>query len=631
MKLYDNLRSVLIPSGYKLGQIYPQKQLVMNDPAYWFNNATAGNYVNTPNAVINQITGEIEITAEIVPMSFGLDQNIVSKSGVSGHGMAYNFFINSSGGLSFSFNPNGQVGSRTTVSSTVSFSSVGLIINSIFWIKVTRNPISGDIQFFTSINGILFTQLGTTITSITGNLHSSTEPLFIGTWHNSLNFYSGRIRRVTISNTIGGTPRIDFNPNDFNWNASMLQNHQTFVSKTTGEVWTIHSTGQGYIMPYLETIPLTRGSAGSRSLPSGVIESMAANMPRLDSPLNGCPGILMEPPRTKLAIHSSDPTQAAWSKLRITPTTDTSTTPFQGVTAKLLTVNNSGAVRNKQVLTGLTAGTNYTFQCWVKRGNTDTISTIISDSGESVNSVVNYNFATNVLSGEIPGVRYLVSRNSKVLTDGWVLITIILIVPVGQTTLGYCSFMPGTSASGTLNDTLLVANTEIELGFYGTSPLITAGSTITRLADTITPASYHFIGLGNKGTIVVDYTLLGLHSASGSNPFLLVDNLNNSTNKLSLLMEFSNGCRVWDYINNVLFYTNVQTSGTRYKVLFKWDNNYGCCYVNGVKITEIFNAPTPYNLNYIRNMVMTTNSIRLNGLLTDNIAVSHLDCVKLTT
>jgi hypothetical protein len=94
MKLYDNLRSVLIPSGYKAGQIYPQKQLVMNDPAYWFNNATAGNYVNTPNAAANNVTGEIEITAEIVPMSFGLDQNIVNKSGVSGHGMGYNFFIN---------------------------------------------------------------------------------------------------------------------------------------------------------------------------------------------------------------------------------------------------------------------------------------------------------------------------------------------------------------------------------------------------------------------------------------------------------------------------------------------------------------------------------------------------------
>jgi hypothetical protein len=97
-----------------------------------------------------------------------------------------------------------------------------------------------------------------------------------------------------------------------------------------------------------------------------------------------------------------------------------------------------------------------------------------------------------------------------------------------------------------------------------------------------------------------------------------------------LLQENATGLRVFDVVNNINWYNANQAIGTRYKVLVKWDNTYACCYVNGVKVFEKFDC-LPLFYNYIRNLTMPNAAIRLNGLLTDSIAVSHLDCIKLTT
>lgn len=210
--------------------------LVHSGENYWQGVGVAGNFVRTPNAAANQITGNIEITAQINPLVLNIDQNIVNKSGVSGVTMGYNFFLNSAGGLNFSFSPTGSVATRTTVSSTVSLSSVGLSANTIFWVRITRNATSGDIQFFTSTNGTTFSQLGATINALIGNLFNSTEQLNIGTWGDVLHYFTGKIYRATISNSIGGAPVVDFNPNQYNPSTS-----QTQWTSSTGEVWSINT------------------------------------------------------------------------------------------------------------------------------------------------------------------------------------------------------------------------------------------------------------------------------------------------------------------------------------------------------------------------------------------------------
>jgi len=191
---------------------------------YWYGSGVNGNYVSTPNAAANQITGDIEIIANINYKNNETFQWIATKI-LPASLISYSLAVNNGNALRFDL-------STTSVSST---STIGASYQG--WVKVTRQASSGDVKFFTSSDNITYTQLGATITTVAGAIVSGVGSLFIGTIEGGAFSYQGKISRLTISNSIGGTPVVDFNPATYNASTS-----QTAWTSSTGEVWTI-STG----------------------------------------------------------------------------------------------------------------------------------------------------------------------------------------------------------------------------------------------------------------------------------------------------------------------------------------------------------------------------------------------------
>jgi hypothetical protein len=210
--------------------------LVHSGSNYAWLSGVAGNYFSTPNAVANQITGDIEIVAKVNTTSFSTDQAIFTKAGVAGTTFSYNAFINAFGGLSFSYSPTGALGSRITSASTATLASVGLSVNTTFWVKVNRSSSNGDINFYTSTDGVTYSQLGTTVSTTPSSMYNSTELLNIGSWGGILHLFLGTIHRATISNSIGGSPVVDFNPASYNRATS-----QTSWVSATSETWTLNT------------------------------------------------------------------------------------------------------------------------------------------------------------------------------------------------------------------------------------------------------------------------------------------------------------------------------------------------------------------------------------------------------
>jgi hypothetical protein len=193
---------------------------------YWYGSGIAGNYCSTPNAAANQITGDIEIIAKIegTPLT---GQRIVRKRSII---VNYDFYISDVTNTQLSIFFGASIGLAT--------SSVGFtMISTGLFVKVTRTASNGNVNFFTSSDGVTYTQLGTTQTTIAGNLTTSTDIVEIGsaTVGIAANF-RGKIYRATISNSIGGTPVVDFNPSQYNAATS-----QTQWTSATGEVWTINT------------------------------------------------------------------------------------------------------------------------------------------------------------------------------------------------------------------------------------------------------------------------------------------------------------------------------------------------------------------------------------------------------
>lgn len=190
---------------------------------YYYGSGVSGNYVSTPNASANQITGDIEIIAKINYINNATFQWIVTKIS-TGTTISYSFAIDNSNSLRADFG-------ATNVISTV---SIGASYNG--FVKMTRSTSSGDVKFYTSSDGITYTQLGTTRTTTSGNLTTGSGVVNLGTITGTALNYQGKIYRATIANSIGGTPVVDFNPATYNASTS-----QTQWTSTTGEVWTINT------------------------------------------------------------------------------------------------------------------------------------------------------------------------------------------------------------------------------------------------------------------------------------------------------------------------------------------------------------------------------------------------------
>jgi hypothetical protein len=251
---------------------------------YWWNGGVAGNYVSTPNAAANQITGDIEMIAYVDYKNNSGYQFLTSKSNSSGIAYTLDFYIDSSDFLNFQFSLPLYQNATSTIKISNPF--VG-------YIKINRIASTGVVKFYTSLNGITYTQLGSNVSTVLGNLAINNDNLDVGRYFNGTNLFQGKIYRVTLSNTIGGAPVVDFNPATYNAATS-----QTAWTSSTGEVWTINrSTGATYCgilvdQTKMQTIAglsqLVSGTANTFVTGNNVTYTLYVGSQQFGSPLQQC-------------------------------------------------------------------------------------------------------------------------------------------------------------------------------------------------------------------------------------------------------------------------------------------------------------------------------------------------------
>lgn len=200
--------------------------LVHSGANYWWGSGVFDNYVTTPNATANQISGDVELVARIDYKNNSSTQFLTSKSNGSGSAFTLDFYIDSNL-LNFQF-------SLPEYQNATSTAGIGNSFNG--FIKINRIASTGIVKFYTSLDGVTYTQLGSNVNTTAGNLVTNTDILNVGRYWNNSNWFQSKIYRLTLSNSIGGTPVVDFNPNQYNAATS-----QTQWRSTTGEVWTINT------------------------------------------------------------------------------------------------------------------------------------------------------------------------------------------------------------------------------------------------------------------------------------------------------------------------------------------------------------------------------------------------------
>jgi len=205
--------------------------LAHNGDNYFYVPRVDGNNCTTPDTVASRIAGDIEIISYIELKGTEADRTIVGKGDTSNA----NYIL----AVSTSNIPYFVNGDLISKNATAALPNVNT------WLRVTRVSSTGDIKFWTSTDAkttaplsVNWTQLGTTISGPTGARTTTTGVVTIGKYSAYTgNSFNGSIFRVTISNSIGGAPVVDFNPATYNASTS-----QTAWTSSTGEVWTINTS-----------------------------------------------------------------------------------------------------------------------------------------------------------------------------------------------------------------------------------------------------------------------------------------------------------------------------------------------------------------------------------------------------
>tara|TARA_R110002094_G_scaffold157781_2_gene144048 strand:+ start:14751 stop:17417 length:2667 start_codon:yes stop_codon:yes gene_type:complete len=205
----------------------------------------SGDYFSTPDSVAASITGDIDIRVRVALDDWTPASNtaLVAKYEASPQ-YSYLFECLTSGVLRIQISANGT-SNAVAASSTV---ATGFANGSTNWVRFTLDVDNGaagnDTKFYTSSDGVTWTQLGTTITSAsTTSIYDGTSIVEIGSvLGGTIERVNGSIYRAQIFDTIDGTtPVVDFNPNDY-----ANTGNDNWASSSTGEIWTIQ--GNNYVV-----------------------------------------------------------------------------------------------------------------------------------------------------------------------------------------------------------------------------------------------------------------------------------------------------------------------------------------------------------------------------------------------
>jgi hypothetical protein len=352
---------------------------------------------------------------------------------------------------------------------------------------------------------------------------------------------------------------------------SLLDNASLILTPNAGKEGKLYSvvpsSGAG-------DLDVTRATTATRVNSSGLIESVASNIPRLDYTNGSCPSILVEPQRTNIITYSSQFDNAIWQKINANGGSAPIVTANYGISPdgtqnadriQLARTNDINSYSYIYQSFATTIGQPYTCSVWLK-ALSGTPSVALSLNG------VYTNIAT--LSNEWK--RYEFTANSVL---NFIEATFLLYQAV-----------PSTS----LNADFLAYGFQLEQGSYATSYIPTTSASVTRNADVISKTGISSL-IGTEFTVFLDaYETIGgastryfvLKGTGGTYAnALLIEG--NSSNQLVITLLNSSSSTVFGALSSPL------TNGQRFKLAVTCKNNDFAVYVNGSQIATQTSGTVP--------------------------------------
>jgi hypothetical protein len=225
-------------------------------------------------------------------------------------------------------------------------------------------------------------------------------------------------------------------------------------------------------------LSVTRATTATRVNSSGLISSVATNVPRLDYTNGTCPSILVEPQRTNLALRSEEFDNASWVKTNSTITANSITAPDGTLSADTLSLfaANSNITQNINSAIG-----SNTFSVYAKTlSGTKKFRFFRFNATDGLVSSVDFTATTE-------WQRFTFVTSPSVSISNWY---------IANTTIG---------DSGNI----YLWGAQLETGSNATSYIPTTSASVTRNADVISKTGISSLIGQTEGTVFIDFDWLG--------------------------------------------------------------------------------------------------------------------------
>jgi hypothetical protein len=324
-------------------------------------------------------------------------------------------------------------------------------------------------------------------------------------------------------------------------------------------------------------LDVTRATTATRVNSSGLIESVASNVPRLDYTNGTCPTILVEPQRTNLWYYSEQFDNSEWLKTECTITANSVISPDGTQNADKITdttANNEHRFRATDALFTITTAT--TFSIFAKAGEYSKFG--IADLSNGY--IVKFDLSAGTIIST--GTDW---SNAKIenFGNGWYRLSA---TKSTNATCGYAMLNDSGDFvfTGTGTKGVYIWGAQVEVGSYATSYIPTTSASVTRNADVISKTGISSLIGQTEGTILWDIYIENPNATDNEN-ILNIDN-GSFGNTIYILKSASSTITAEMYSGGSAQASFTKTSIVkgRYKCAFAYANNNTAFFVNGVQV-----------------------------------------------
>jgi len=343
---------------------------------------------------------------------------------------------------------------------------------------------------------------------------------------------------------------------------------------------------------------VTRASTKNVIGSNGLYQSVANNVPAFEFNTDGSyRGLLVEPGATNLALRSQE-FQTSWTTLQASISTDVvATTAPDGTNTADKLVENTATDEHRvtQSITKAASATTYTVSVFAK--STERNMQLAIDSGSVSNAgqaIFNLTNGT-VGSATVDGTFTNASASIQALPNGWYRCSVTATTGTETTVRIRIRLVSGASTVSYTGDNtsgIFIWQAQLETGSVATSPIVTTGSTASRVADVVSLTGASSLIGQTEGTLYMEVVFGSLYDGVGAGPGgVEIGDGGNFANILTMgVGRDSPNNRIIvvnraSSVNTIFAGFSVTAVGT-YKCALGYSASGTSFYVNGSKVTS---------------------------------------------